>query len=53
MYTPLGLVRSTFLVVLVYGPALSAEISGVPRISDGDTLAIGKRKIRLEGIDAP
>jgi endonuclease YncB( thermonuclease family) len=29
------------------------DISGVPRIVDGDTIAIGEVKIRLEGIDAP
>ena len=28
-------------------------MSGVPRIVDGDTLAIGATKIRLAGIDAP
>ena len=28
-------------------------ISGVPRIVDGDTLVIGRVKIRLQGIDAP
>ena len=31
----------------------AAELSGVPRIVDGDTLAIGAIKVRLEGIDAP
>ena len=31
----------------------SEPISGVARIVDGDTLAIGETKIRLEGIDAP
>lgn len=33
--------------------ARAADLSGVPRIVDGDTLAIGATKIRLEGIDAP
>lgn len=33
--------------------ALGADLSGVPRIVDGDTLAIGSTKVRLEGIDAP
>jgi endonuclease YncB( thermonuclease family) len=33
--------------------AQAADLSGVPRIVDGDTLAIGSTKIRLEGIDAP
>ncbi|MCY0147393.1 thermonuclease family protein [Hoeflea sp. G2-23] len=29
------------------------EISGVARVVDGDSLAIGKRRLRLMGIDAP
>jgi endonuclease YncB( thermonuclease family) len=33
--------------------AQAAELSGVPRVVDGDTLAIGAMKVRLEGIDAP
>ena len=33
--------------------AQAADLSGVPRIVDGDTLAIGSTKFRLEGIDAP
>jgi endonuclease YncB( thermonuclease family) len=33
--------------------AQAADLSGVPRIIDGDTLAIGATKVRLEGIDAP
>ena len=31
----------------------SAEIYGVPKIIDGDTVQINTKKIRLEGIDAP
>ena len=33
--------------------AQAANLTGVPRIVDGDTLAIGTAKVRLEGIDAP
>src|SRR5258705_742288 len=33
--------------------AEAADISGLPRVVDGDTLVIGATKIRLEGIDAP
>jgi endonuclease YncB( thermonuclease family) len=33
--------------------AEASDISGVPRVVDGDTLVIGATKIRLEGIDAP
>ena len=35
------------------GMAYAADISGVPRVVDGDTLVVGDVKIRLEGIDAP
>src|ERR1017187_8317617 len=38
---------------LVCSLAQAADLSGVPRIVDGDTLAIGATKVRLEGIDAP
>ena len=31
----------------------SAEINGVPKIIDGDTIHINSKKIRLEAIDAP
>jgi hypothetical protein len=34
-------------------PAMVADISGVPRIVDGDTVQIDATKIRLSGIDAP
>lgn len=29
------------------------SVSGYPRVVDGDTLAFGKVRVRLEGIDAP
>lgn len=44
------------LVVLSLAPAtqaISAEISGVPTIAEGDRIQIGGRRIRLLGIDAP
>jgi endonuclease YncB( thermonuclease family) len=44
----------TLILLLAIGSAHAAEpIHGVPRIVDGDTLAIGETKIRLQGIDAP
>jgi len=43
----------TFAAVLVCTTALAADLTGIPRVSDGDTIAIGDAKIRLEGIDAP
>jgi endonuclease YncB( thermonuclease family) len=46
-----------FLIVVIGWLACSlahaADLTGVPRIVDGDTLAIGATKVRLEGIDAP
>jgi endonuclease YncB( thermonuclease family) len=33
--------------------ALATNISGMPRVVDGDTLEVAAVKIRLEGIDAP
>ena len=42
-----------FAACLACSLAQAADLSGVPRIVDGDTLAIGATKVRLEGIDAP
>jgi endonuclease YncB( thermonuclease family) len=33
--------------------ALAADITGIPKIHDGDQVVIGSSKIRLAGIDAP
>lgn len=41
------------LLLLIAAPASAAEISGLARIIDGDTLEIGGQVVRLEGIDAP
>jgi endonuclease YncB( thermonuclease family) len=41
------------LVWTICSLAQAADLSGVPRIVDGDRLAIGATKVRLEGIDAP
>ena len=42
-----------FVAWLTCSLAQAADLSGVPRVVDGDTLAIGATKVRLEGIDAP
>jgi len=42
-----------FVVCLACSIAQAADLLGVPRIVDGDTLAIGTIKVRLQGIDAP
>lgn len=41
------------LVLLIALPAAAEEISGIARVIDGDTIKIGKERIRLHGIDAP
>ena len=41
------------LACLACSLAQAGDLSGVPRVVDGDTLAIGSTKVRLEGIDAP
>ena len=44
----------TLATVLLTLPSLAlADITGKPRVVDGDTLHIGDTKIRLHGIDAP
>jgi hypothetical protein len=55
---PLLLPRLMHAAVLLGGfgfgtQALATNISGVPRVVDGDTLEVAAVKIRLEGIDAP
>jgi endonuclease YncB( thermonuclease family) len=42
-----------FLLAVTTSPTCAAEITGRPRIIDGDTVVIGQTKIRLSGIDAP
>jgi endonuclease YncB( thermonuclease family) len=46
-------VRIAFVAWLVSLTAHAADLSGVPRVVDGDTLGVGLTKVRLEGIDAP
>jgi endonuclease YncB( thermonuclease family) len=41
------------LFVLTSSCASAADLAGVPRVVDGDTVIIGDTRIRLEGIDAP
>ena len=46
---------SAVLAVLAAGAAVAApdEVSGIPSITDGDSIRIGKLRIRIHGIDAP
>jgi endonuclease YncB( thermonuclease family) len=48
-----AIVSAALLFAAVAAAYAGETISGVARIVDGDTLAIGETKIRLEGIDAP
>ena len=46
--------KVTIILFLLFNQnALAQEISGFPKIIDGDTVHINNYKIRLEGIDAP
>src|ERR1700712_4873160 len=41
------------LTLLLPATAHAADITGVPKIRDGDQVTIGNTRIRLGGIDAP
>ena len=45
--------RIVILFFIFTSNILAEEITGIPRIVDGDTVHINGYKIRLEGIDAP
>jgi endonuclease YncB( thermonuclease family) len=46
--------RFAIVLALFAGQALAAsEVTGIPRIVDGDTVEIAQTKIRFAGIDAP
>ena len=45
--------RHILALLLFITPAMAADITGIPRIVDGDTVQIDATKIRLSGIDAP
>ena len=45
--------RIIIIILILFSDVLAEEISGIPKIIDGDTVHIDKHKIRLEGIDAP
>jgi len=42
-----------FLTVMSITTPLFADMVGIPRVIDGDTLDISGARIRLHGIDAP
>ena len=45
--------RIIILFLIFFSNTIAGEISGVPKIVDGDTIHINNNKFRLEGIDAP
>ena len=45
--------RIIILFLIFFSNTIAEEISGVPKIVDGDTVHINGKKFRLEGIDAP
>ncbi len=42
-----------FLLLVSFASEVSADITGKPRVIDGDTIEIADERIRLHGIDAP
>jgi endonuclease YncB( thermonuclease family) len=48
-----AMVIASLITVFGDAAASAASLTGKPRIIDGDTIHIGKTKIRLHGIDAP
>lgn len=44
---------SVSLFVLLSAHTANADVTGKPRVVDGDTLAFGNQRVRLHGIDAP
>ena len=48
------IVNLSFIILFILSFNLVAdEISGVPRVTDGDTIRIFNKRIRFHGIDAP
>ena len=48
-----SLFAAAIILVLALGSTQAADLTGKPRIIDGDTIAFGDQRIRLHGIDAP
>ena len=46
-------IRIIILFLIFFSNSIAEEISGIPKIVDGDTVHINNNKFRLEGIDAP
>ena len=46
-------IRTVILFLILHSNSIAEEISGIPKVVDGDTIHINNYKFRLEGIDAP
>ena len=46
-------IRIIITLLVLLSNSIAEEISGIPKVVDGDTLHIDNYKLRLEGIDAP
>ena len=46
-------IRIIIIFLVILSNSIAEEISGIPRVVDGDTIHINNYKFRLEGIDAP
>ena len=49
----LGIVAIVGVVAVLLAITAFADVTGNARVVDGDTIHIGKTKVRLWGIDAP
>ena len=46
-------IRIIIIFLVILSNSIEEEISGIPKVVDGDTIHINNYKFRLEGIDAP
>ena len=46
-------IRIIIALLVLLSNSIAEEISGIPKVVDGDTIHIDNYKFRLEGIDAP
>ena len=46
-------IRIIIILLVLLSNSIAEEISGIPKVVDGDTVHIDNYKLRLEGIDAP
>ena len=47
------IIRIIIIFLVILSNSIAEEISGIPKVVDGDTIHINNYKFRLEGIDAP